>query len=255
MGRKKGMRAIWLAAISGVFFAQAAYAADVAVLVPPVVAAAGVRDLTSAYTKDTGQNISLKMSAMERILPLAEGTPSPDVVALPIDIMDQLEHDNGIVPGSRKHIGRVEIALAVPAGAPHPDISTPEKFVAVLNGAKGVAYSNPAGGTMFSWIIESMLLRPEFKGVHSVLIDRGNGITALASGDSGADMALQLGDEINNPKVSSVGPLPPLYGAHIDLDIAILAHSGDAAAAGKLIDYLLSPQADPIWKSKHLTRR
>jgi molybdate transport system substrate-binding protein len=250
------MRAIWLAAIGAAFLAQAAQAADIAILVPPVVAAAGVRDLTSAYTKETGQNIGLKMSAMEKILPLAEGTSSPDIVALPTDLMDQLQHDGGIQPGSRKRIGRVEIALAVPAGAPHPDISTPEKFVAVLNGAKGVAYSNPAGGTMFSWIIESMLLRPEFKGVHSVLIDKGNGITALASGDSGADMALQLADEIDvNPKVSSVGALPPLFGAHIDLDIAILAHSADSKEAAKVIDYLLGPQADPIWKSKHLTRQ
>jgi molybdate transport system substrate-binding protein len=248
------MRTIWLAAIGTVFLAQGAYA-DTTILVPPVVAAAGVRDLTTAYTKDTGQNVSLKMSAMEKILPLAQGMPSPDVVALPTDLMDQLEHDGGILPGSRKHIGRVEIALAVPAGASHPDISTPEKFIAVLNGAKGVAYSNPAGGTMFSWIIESMLLRPEFKNVHSILIDKGNGITALASGDSGADMALQLADEIDNPKVSSVGPLPPLYGAHIDLDIAVLAHSADPKTAAKMIDYLLSPKADPTWQSKHLARR
>ena len=251
------MRSIWLTAIAGLFVAQAAHAADVVVLVPPVVAAAGVRDLTSAYTKETGEGVTVKMALMSKILPEAEtGMPAADVVALPSDLMDQLEHDKGILPGSRKSIGRVEIALAVPAGAPHPDISTPEKFIAVLNGAKGVAYSNPAGGTMMAWIIQSMLARPEFKGVHSILIDRGNGISALAAGNSGADMALQLADEIDaNPKVSSVGPLPPLFGAHINSDIAILSHAANPKAAEALIDYLLRPESDPIWKSKHLARR
>ena len=251
------MRPIWLAAVITAALVPAAQAAEVTVLVPPVVAAAGMRDLAVAYGKDTGQPLTLKMTSMDKMLQEATtGTPAADIVALPSDLMDQLEHDNGLVPGSRKKIGRVEIALAVPAGAPHPDISTPEKFVAVLNQAKGVAYSNPAGGTMMAWIIQSMLLRPEFKNVHSVLIDRGNGISALAAGDSGADMALQLADEIDaNPKVSSVGPLPPLFGAHIDCDIAVLARAPDSKAAIGAIDYLLRPSSDAIWKSKHLARR
>ena len=250
------MRSIWLAAAIAASFVPAAQAAEVTVLVPPVVAAAGMRDLASAYGKDTGQTLTLKMTAMDKMLQEArEGAPAADIVALPSDLMDQLEHDNGILPGSRKKIGRVEIALAVPAGAPHPDISTPEKFAAVLNGAKGVAYSNPAGGTMMAWIIQSMMLRPEFKNVHVVLIDRGNGISALAAGNSGADMALQLADEIDgNPKVSSVGPVPPLFGAHIDCDIAVLTRASNPKAAAEAIDYLLRPSSDDIWKSKHLAR-
>lgn len=251
------MRSIWLVAIIAASFGATAQAAEVSMILPPVVAAAGMRDLATAYNKDTGQALSLKMTLMDKMLQVAEtGAPSADIVALPSDLMDQLEHDNGILPGSRRAIGRVEVALAVPAGAPHPDISTPEKFVAVLNGAKGVAYSNPAGGTMMAWIIQSMLLHPEFKGVHAILIDKGNGISALAAGDSGADMALQLADEIEaNPKVSYVGPLPPLYGAHIDSDIAILAHSTDPKAAAAVIDYLLRPASDSVWKSKHMARR
>lgn len=108
---------------------------------------------------------------------------------------------------------------------------------------------------MMAWIIQSMLLRPEFKGVHAVLIDRGNGISALAKGNTDADMALQFADEVRGPKVSSVGPLPPLFGAHIDCDIAVLSRAPNPKAAEALIRYLLRPQADAFWKSKHLARR
>lgn len=232
----------------------AAQAADITVLVPPVVASAGIRDIGVAYTKQSGQNVKLEMSAMAGILERAEtATPAADLVALPSDMMDQYEHDHGILPGSRKRLGRMEIDLAVPVGAPHPDISTPEKLIAVLKAAKGVAYDDPAGRTMMAWIIQSMLARPELQGVHSVI---GHG-QALAEMDSGeADMALMLADEINrDPKASDAGPLPPYFGAHIDLDIAISARSADPKAAAAVIDYFLSSAADPIWASKHLSRR
>src|SRR6185312_3933789 len=106
----------------------------------------------------------------------------------------------GILAGSRKHLGRMEIDLVVPVGAPHPDVSTPEKLAAVLKGAKGVAYDDPAGGTMMAWIIQSMLLRAEFKGVNAV-IGHGDPLAEMAAGE--ADVALKLADEIDrNPKAS-----------------------------------------------------
>jgi molybdate transport system substrate-binding protein len=51
----------------------------------------------------------------------------------------------------------VEIGLAVKAGAPHPDISTIEKLVAVLKSAQAVLYSNPASGSMDASIIDRLL--------------------------------------------------------------------------------------------------
>jgi ABC-type molybdate transport system substrate-binding protein len=128
-GRRRKMRSICLAAIAGLFLTQAAQAADVVVLVPPVVAAAGLRNLTDAYAKETGEGVTVKMALMSKILPEAEtGMPAADAVALPGDLMVQLEHDKGIQPGSRKSIGRAEIALAVPAGAPHPEYQHPRSL-------------------------------------------------------------------------------------------------------------------------------
>ena len=261
------MRSIFLSALVGLFLIPAAHAqmrlpaqpllkGGVSVLVPPVGWAAGIPILTKAYTTSTGKDAATQMALMSNILQDAESaTPASDVVVLPSSIMDQLEYDKGIVSGSRKSIGRMDIALAVPAGAPHPDISTPEKFVQTLKSAKGVVYSDPAGKTMMAWIIQSMLNRPEFEGVHVILAKRGegNGISFLASGKSGGDMALQLQDEIDsNSKVSDVGPVPPLFAAHIDLDIAVSSRSTHPQKAADVIKYLLSPAADPVWKEHHL---
>jgi len=197
--------------------------------------------------------VKINMSAMTGILRQAEtANPANDLVALPSDLMDQLERDKGIVPGSRKRLGRMEINLVVPQGAPHPDISTPEKLVDVLKGAKAVAFDDPAGGTMMAWLNQSLLARNEFKGVHA--LPSRDPLAAVANGE--ADVALKLADEIDrNPKVADAGPLPPYYGVHIDLEIAISSRSADPKAAQKVVDYLLSPAADPAWAAKHLARR
>jgi molybdate transport system substrate-binding protein len=248
------MRSIGLAAVLAMSLASAARAADVSILVPAVVSYAGLKDLAAAATKDTGVNVTLSMVSMTTILQRAQtSVPAADLVALPSDLMDQLEHDHGIVPGSRRRIGRVEIDLAVPVGAPHPDISTPDKLVAVLTGAKGVAYDDPAGGTLLAWIIQSMLLRPEFKTVHTVT-GHGDPLAEMAAGE--ADVALKFADEIARyPTAADVGPLPPVFGAHVDCDIAVLARSADSKAAAKMIDYLLRPAATPVWDANRLSRR
>jgi len=125
-------------------------------------------------------------------------------------------------------------------------------LVEVLKGAKGVAFDDPAGGTMMAWLNQSLLARNEFKGVHEM--PSRDPLGAVANGE--ADFALKLADEIDrNPKVADAGPLPPYYGVHIDLDIAISSRAADPKAAQKAIDYLLSPAADTIWASKHLARR
>src|SRR2546430_9221130 len=53
-----------------------------------------------------------------------------------------------LVPGSRAELGRTLTGICVRAGAPMPDISTPESFKQTMLRVRSVAYTNPqAGGT------------------------------------------------------------------------------------------------------------
>src|SRR5580704_2913851 len=115
---------LFLAAILAVISVTAATAADLTVLAPGFVKFAGIDDLAAAYTKETGVKVTVKSTGMGAMMnTIKTGTPAADVVMLPKNLMDILQADGGIVPNSRKVLGRVEIVLIVPAGAPHPDIS------------------------------------------------------------------------------------------------------------------------------------
>ena len=190
-------------------------------LAPGFVKFAGIDDLAEAYTKETGIKVTVKSTGMGAMMDtIKTGTPAADVVMLPQNLMDQLAAGKGIVAGSRKQLGRVQIVMIVPANAPHPDISTHAKLAAALHGARHVAYSSPWKDekSAQALIIHDILQRPEFAGTHEVLIMNGNGVKGIKDG---ADMALQLVCETRDPAVSVVGPLPADLHAWLDGDVAI----------------------------------
>jgi molybdate transport system substrate-binding protein len=230
-------------------------AADIRVMAPGVVYNAGLLDLAAAYTKQTGRKVAVTSVGMGAIVNAVKtANPPADVIMLPFELAATLSLDGGVVPGTFTPLGRSQMGLAVPAGAPHPDISTVEKLAAALRGAKAVMRSNPAGGSMVARVIEDKVIkRPEFAGVHSPVSTQGEGGQALARGEG--DLAIQAICEILPYKqIELVGPLPRELGAWIDMSTAVSAraiHRDDALA---FIRYLLRPESNATWKEKGLER-
>jgi molybdate transport system substrate-binding protein len=170
---------------------------------------AGLLDLATAYTNATGKKVAVNSVGMGGIVnAIKTANPPADVIMLPFELAATLSLDGGVVPGTFTPLGRSQMGLAVPAGAPHPDISTVEKLAAALRGAKAVMRSNAAGGSMVARVIEDKVIkRPEFAGVHSPVSTQGEGGQALARGEG--DLAIQAICEILPYKqIELVGPLP-----------------------------------------------
>src|SRR6478609_2321436 len=179
---------LYLSAALLALAATTAQAADLRVLAPGFVYNSALKELAADFTKQTGMNVALTQ--------MKTATPAADVVALPSDLMNSLALDGGIVTASYTPLGRDELGLAVKKGAAKPDISTVDKLAAVLKTAQAVEVNDPKAGTMQGVIIDGILKRPEFAGVHVVPVAKGEGAGALARGEG--DMAIQLVPEILN---------------------------------------------------------
>jgi len=229
--------------------------ADIRVMAPGVVYNAGLLDLAAAYTKQTGKHVAVKSVGMGSIVNAVKtADPPADVIMLPFELMSTLSLDGGVSAGSFVPLGRSEMGLAVPAGAPHPDISTLAALAAALHRAKAVMRSNPAGGSMVARVIEEKVIkRPEFAGVNSPVSVRGEGGQALIRGEG--DMALQAICEILPYKqIELVGPLPRDLGAWIDMSTAVSARALRRDDGLAFIRYILRPDAGAVWKAKGLER-
>ncbi len=147
------MRALCLSVLAVLCLAPAPRAQqaprEIRVISPGVITNAGLRDFAASFEKETGTKVTIVGAGMGRIVnDIKTVTPPGDVIMLPFELMASLSLDGGVKPGTFTPLGRSEMGLAVPAGKPHPDISTVEKLAAVLKSAKAVMRSNPAGGSM-----------------------------------------------------------------------------------------------------------
>jgi molybdate transport system substrate-binding protein len=223
----------WLAAPAG--------AATITVLTP-ASAAPGVTALAALYTQQTGTLVTQAGGGRDKIFAILKAGGPADVVLLPSTDMADLPTVTAMTP-----LGHIRVGVAVKAGAPVPDVSTPEKFRTALLAARGVAYADPSAGTSAGKVIDRMLSAPEFARVKRVPV-QGVAVTALASGQ--ASIVLQLLPELAADKdVALAGPVPDLYGAGVDFSAGIAAVSVDSVKAQAFISFLTDPKAAAAWKA------
>ena len=181
---------------------------------------------TLVYVSDTTGALQKRLAAGERA----------DLVIVAGPAMETLQKENRVVAGTRVDLARALIGVGVRAGAPSPDLSTPETFKAALLKARSVSYVNPASGgtsgTYFEGLLQRMAIAEAMK-TKIVYRTQGSEVAAaVASGE--AELGITFTSELQpNPGVRVAGTLPAaiqlptIYAAAIPTTAA----SGDAARA------------------------
>ncbi len=158
--RSASVLAMWLILVPALAFAQTEIRIFVGGAVTEPVKAAGAA--FTRTTRNTFVYVSDTTGALQKRL--ASGEKS-DVVVLAAPGMEALQKANLVAAGSRVDLARALIGVAVRAGAPSPDLSTPDTFKAALLKARSVSYSQSSGG----WDIRHI-----FRGVAATHGHRGN---------------------------------------------------------------------------------
>lgn len=104
-------------------------------------------------------------------------------------------------------VARTGVGMAVPPGAPAPDISTVDAFISAVTAARSVAYSRSGpSGLYFAGLLERLGIAGQVKAKATIIDARP---TALALLDGRADLAIQqLSELVLVPEARIVGPLP-----------------------------------------------
>lgn len=171
------MRAVLIAAVMAMLASQAR-AAEIQVRCP-ALAYDAMEEFAAGFQRQTGVKVTVISGPMGKMVDAIQTAAAPpDVVILPPGLMDLLAMQGGVKTGTRSPLARVEIGLAVASGAPKPDISSVESLRAALLTAKAVTYTKP-GPPRFSMeaqMIDGLLKRPEFSGVHALPAPNGSGV-------------------------------------------------------------------------------
>jgi molybdate transport system substrate-binding protein len=171
-----------------------------------------------------------------------------DLVIIGTDAVDQLAASGDVMGNGKTLLMISKVGIAVKAGAPKPDVSTPDKLKAALLAAKTVGYSQGASGQHFETVIQKLGIADAVKSKAVVVQGRPVG-AAIASGE--AEIGVQQVAELRPVRgVDQFGEMPGDLQKQIPYSAGIPAKAKDAATARALVSFLRSEAAQEVLKRK-----
>jgi len=217
-----------------------------------VVAGAGplpdvMGTLLPMFESATGNKVKISFEGGPAITAdLKQG--AADLVITNTELVDQLAASGDVAGDGKTLLMISKVGVAVKAGAPKPDIATPDKLKAALLAAKTVGYSQGASGQHFMTVIQKLGIADAIKAKAVVVQGRPVG-AAVASGE--AEIGLQQVAELRPVAgIDVFGELPPELQKQIPYSAGIAAKAKDAATARALVSFLRSEPALDVLKRK-----
>jgi len=229
-----------IAALMLLLTTAAANAVELTVFSSGVTRAALIK-LGAAWSQQTGNSVNVTNGNVSAMVGYVDSDRPGDLVLLPP--MDIAGVSAKLLPNTTIFVGRALLGLAAKAGAPRPDISTVEKFAAVLRSAASVGH--PSGTSMSGAMIADMLKRPEFSGIKEVPLGE-NAETIAAKGDAQYG-AGTISEELSNPGAELVGIFPDALDMHIDFSAAVMARTKAPDAALSFLHFITSSAGAAGW--------
>jgi molybdate transport system substrate-binding protein len=223
-------------------FALPASAAEIIVFAPnpftPVF-----QDLIPNFEAQSGNRVTVVRDTAGGLVRRMAKSETYDLALISQTAATALAESGSLLPDSTQPVAKSGIGLAVPDGAPIPDISTVDGFVHTLLAARAVAYTDPAAGgssgiyltALFNRLGIADALRPK-----SVLVQGGLAAEQLVDGQ--ATVALQQASEVMAVKGAHyVGPIPATVQFYTTYDAVIARQSPHADAARSFVAVLKGP--------------
>ena len=177
-----------------------------------------------------------------------------DVAILTKDVIDELTSAGQIVAASRQPLGRSGIGIGMRAGAPKPEIGTPDAVKRTLVGARALTWaSDGASRPHITRMLETLGIADAV--APRALLEQGSVRAAerVTSGD--ADLIITLVSEIVPVKgLELAGPLPAAFQNYVSFAAGIGAKARNGEGARAVIAFLSSQGASPAFTAVGIDR-
>lgn len=208
-------------------------------------------EIVPEFQKQSGVSVEIDYGATAQLCERIRGGARGDVVMAIAGSINELEAEHILRQGGRVDLVTSDIGMAVKQGAPVPDISTTETFVATLRAARSIAFSKQgASGMYFATLLKRLGIEDEVRAKATVLPE---GLTGEPVARGEVELAVQQMSELM--QVSGIhifAKLPAAVQQSSTFSIGIFEQSTQSEIVAAFIDFMRTPTVTTVLKRQGL---
>jgi molybdate transport system substrate-binding protein len=234
--------AVWLSMIGNVQAAEIQVLAGGAMTGP-------LKELGAKFESESGHKLVFRFGTTPELIKLVTNGGPFDLAVVPREVFKDAAAQALFVAGPSTDIARVGLGVAVRAGAPRPDISTPQTLKETLLKAQSIAtIPESAAGAQVLRLFERLGISEAMKGKTKAQAAPAQIVQAVAKGD--AELGVFLVNVLTAPGLDVVGPVPAELQQEVVFTAAVAAGTKEAEASKAFITFLATPAAAIVIKAK-----
>ena len=206
-----------------------------------------LRALAPKVAHASGQRLTIRYDPANALKRAIENGAAFDVAIVTRPVIDELAAQGLVLRETCRDIARSGLGVAVRAGAPKPDIASPDAFKRALLAARSVVRSSEGtSGVYFEKLLQRLGIADALR-VRIVLGPSGRVAEMVGRGE--AELAVQQIPELLPVKgVDFAGPFPDALQLSTIFSAGVGAAASDRAAATALVEALAAPSATTLFK-------
>lgn len=200
------------------------------------------------FGKETGNTLIFKFGPAAVLKDEIDKGAEFDVAVLTKPLNDALEKSGKIDAGSTATIARAGLGVSVRAGTAKPSVKTDADLKLALLNAKSIGYNGVgASRAAIEAIIDKLGIADELKPKIKLL----NESTPIVVARGEVEMGLSpISEILPIAGAQLAGPIPADLQSYVVFSAGVSSASKNASAARLLVDFLRSPAATPVLKTK-----
>lgn len=220
-------------------------AAEVKVLATGALSGA-FKEIVPQFERASGHKLTVRYAASPVVIKQIEAGDPFDVAVAVSGPMNDAAARGFFAPGERLAVSSVGLGAAVRAGAPKPDMSSPEAFKRTLVNARSVAIlPESVNGKHFLTVFERLGIGEEMKAKIKPQKEPPQVAEAVAEGK--AELALLVSNLLTGvPGVDYAGLVPAEFQQTLVFTAGVGAKAKEVEAASAFIKHLRSPAAAAV---------
>jgi molybdate transport system substrate-binding protein len=203
------------------------------------------------FEKQAGIAVEIKYGATAKLSGRIRGGARGDLVIAVAGSINELEAEGILQQGARVDLVTSEVAMAVKLGAPVPDISTQEAFIATLRASRSFVFSKQgASGMYFASLLKRLGLDEELRPKATVLAE---GLTGELVARGEIELAVQQMSELMQVSgINIFAKLPPAVQQSTTFSIGVFKDPTKPEMISAFNAFMRTPVVAAVYKRQGL---